>query len=417
MKGKLAQCFSAGAVCAAAIIFIAGCGGGSSNHGLTNRLYIQTNDPASGQNAVIAYRRNSATGALTQLGIYNTGGTGLYSTATLGPDDHDQEIVASPGRGFLFVANQGSNDISSFRINADGTLTLIGSPVSSGGTQPVALAVVGSRLYVANRGDVSTSSAGTVAGNYTGFTIGSGGSLSPIAGSTVTLTNNSSPSQLSVVLNGSVLFGNEFDFTDGAGLIDTLKVNSDGTLSIAGTASVDMTTYPSLTPLTLGLMPHPTQKILYTGLPVDGMVGAWTYDSAGTLTFAGPEQSSSLPAEPALCWIALDPHAKFMYTSSVGPDIVGVLSIDQSDATKVTRIQNYTIPDPDSGTSSPFDLEVASSGKFLYTLNNCNNGTSCTNPTIHVMAIASDGTVNQTSDMPVTVSGAPTFHATGMVVF
>ena len=47
----------------------------------------------------------------------------------LGPDDSDQELVASPDGRFLFAVNQGSNSISVFRIRPSGALELFGGSV------------------------------------------------------------------------------------------------------------------------------------------------------------------------------------------------------------------------------------------------------------------------------------------------
>lgn len=403
-------------LCALTLILTAGCGGSSNSTNTvdpTNVLYVQTNNPTAGENAVIAYKRDPSTGALTELGTYPTGGTGFYNTAPLGPKDHDGEIAATPNREFMFVVNQGSNDISSFKIKANGTLDLVaGTPVSSGGTQPISLAVVGNRLYVANRGD------GTSGASYSGFTIGSGGSLTPIPGSTITVAAAGSPSQITAALGGHQLFGNEFAFSTGNGQIDTLTINSDGSLTDSSTAMLDSMTYNP--PLTLGLLKHPKQKILYSGIPLAGVVGVWTYNNNGVLTFSGQEQASMVSPESAICWIAIDPKDRYLYTSSVGPDIVGVLSIDKSDPTKVTRIQDYAVPAPDAGSnaSSPFNIAVAPSGKFLYTLNDCVPGATCTyNGAVHVMAIASDGTVSQTSYTPITLTGVSSFHPIGLLVY
>src|SRR6478752_7649013 len=51
-------------------------------------VYVESNNPQSGENAVIAVRRNPSSGALRQVGSFATGGTGLgNATQGLGPDD------------------------------------------------------------------------------------------------------------------------------------------------------------------------------------------------------------------------------------------------------------------------------------------------------------------------------------------
>jgi hypothetical protein len=104
-------------------------------HGSLDVVYVATNNAAG--NAILAYHRNPATGALTELpdSPFPTGGTGFYNDdERLGPDDSDQEVVASDDRKYLYVANQGSDDISVFKIKRDGSLKLIpGAPFDSGG--------------------------------------------------------------------------------------------------------------------------------------------------------------------------------------------------------------------------------------------------------------------------------------------
>jgi len=63
---------------------------------LFTTVYTETNNPTSGQNAVLAFRRNPFDGSLHQIGSFATGGTGQGNpTEMLGPDDSDQEVVAT----------------------------------------------------------------------------------------------------------------------------------------------------------------------------------------------------------------------------------------------------------------------------------------------------------------------------------
>src|SRR6476646_1279689 len=106
-------------------------------------VYIESNNPAPNQNAVLAFRRNPATGALKEL----SGGPFLNGQGLLGPDDSDREVIASPDGRFLFAVNQGSNSIAVFRIHENGSLDLVdGHAFSSGGVQPVSLALSENRL-------------------------------------------------------------------------------------------------------------------------------------------------------------------------------------------------------------------------------------------------------------------------------
>ena len=89
------------------------------SHGLADGpsvVYIESNNPAPGQNAVLAFRRNPATGALKELagGPFLTGGTGfLNGQGLLGPDDSDREVIASPD-GRLLLGGGGPLDARNY---------------------------------------------------------------------------------------------------------------------------------------------------------------------------------------------------------------------------------------------------------------------------------------------------------------
>ena len=80
-------------------------------------------------------------------------------------------LQASIDRRFLLVADAGSGQVSVLRIRRDGSLREVeGSPVSSGGSMPVTIAVHNDLVFVGNGGTVS---------NYAGFRLGEGGQLQP----------------------------------------------------------------------------------------------------------------------------------------------------------------------------------------------------------------------------------------------
>src|SRR6516164_8764923 len=56
-------------------------------------VYVESNNPAPGQNTVIGFRRNPADGSLRPIGTFATGGTGqLNVPKRVGPDDGDQQV-------------------------------------------------------------------------------------------------------------------------------------------------------------------------------------------------------------------------------------------------------------------------------------------------------------------------------------
>src|SRR4029453_275940 len=117
------------------------------------QAYTSTNSPAG--NAVLVYDR-SVDGSLDAAGSFPTGGAG--TGAGLG---NQGGIALNVAGTRLAVVNAGSNDISLFRVNGDGSLSLA-DRISSGGTTPISVTIHQDLLYVVNAGG---------SGNIAGFNI------------------------------------------------------------------------------------------------------------------------------------------------------------------------------------------------------------------------------------------------------
>src|SRR4029077_4871052 len=105
-----------------------------------------------------------------------------------------------------------------------------GGPVSSGGVEPISIAVHDDLVYVANEGDKGSGTGS----NYTGFTLNGGGHLAPISGSTFSLPNTANPGDILFNSTGTNLVGVEVGTTDPSTfLIDSFTVGSDGRLTPA----------------------------------------------------------------------------------------------------------------------------------------------------------------------------------------
>ncbi|MGH3150906.1 MAG: hypothetical protein ACRDOB_09260, partial [Streptosporangiaceae bacterium] len=127
----------------------------------------------------------------------------------------------SDGR-YLLAVDAGSNQISVLRITANGVPVLVGHPVSSGGITPVSIAVSPFGLvYVANQGNGGS--------GYSGFRLHRDGSLTPIAGSTVTIPDGSGLGDVFFNAFGNHLFGTR----TGTSQIDSFVVLPGGRLLAA----------------------------------------------------------------------------------------------------------------------------------------------------------------------------------------
>ncbi len=109
-----------------------------------------------------------ATDLLPQKAPTASGGMGTGS-----PLGSQGALAISADHHWLFAVNAGSNSISSFKINPDGSLELT-STVNSEGEVPVSLTVHDNMLYVLNHGS----------DNIHGFWVSKDGMLSQIEGST-----------------------------------------------------------------------------------------------------------------------------------------------------------------------------------------------------------------------------------------
>src|SRR5881394_4169851 len=111
-------------------------GSASAASNVVGHVYV--NDNTAGANTIAAFDRH-ADGTLTPLhgSPFAAGGAG---TGT-GIGSQGALQITSDGK-YLLAVDAGSNQISALRINSDGELTQVGGgPVSSGGVEPVSIAV------------------------------------------------------------------------------------------------------------------------------------------------------------------------------------------------------------------------------------------------------------------------------------
>lgn len=131
--------------------------------------------------------------------------------------------------GNLFVSEVGASGaetdsaISSYSILANGTLSVVSQSVPTFGMANCWNAITpnGKSVYVSNAGS----------GNISGFSIGQGGTLKPIA-STILGTNPAGSANLDIAISadGTLLFS----LDSGTGAISIFSIQNDGTLNPAG---------------------------------------------------------------------------------------------------------------------------------------------------------------------------------------
>lgn len=196
-------------------IMLAGCGGEGQGGGTTpstpttptpptptppgptpsafvGAVYAGTNNFGDVGNYVVAFGRK-ADGMLVPIDMFATGGTGrgvprgATGPIRLNPLISEDSLLAVDDR-YLLVVNAGSNTISSLRINADFTLTLVDQE-PTGGTSPISIAEHDGVVYVANADEDGVfTGPPDQSGNISGLRLDHAtGQLSAIAGSSRSL--------------------------------------------------------------------------------------------------------------------------------------------------------------------------------------------------------------------------------------
>jgi len=175
-------------------------------------------------NKIVAFRR---AGDGTAAGTYPTGGTGdgfpdnSVNSVILGEESPTNHL--SHDHRFLFAANLGSSSILIFRYEAPAGLKLVGVE-SQEISHPTSIALRGNVLYVLNAQRINCDP-GTGA-NITGFRVGGDGTLTPIPGSTQSLSGMTPSGCAQIAFNpsGDVRTVTEVE----ANVIDSCTVDSAG---------------------------------------------------------------------------------------------------------------------------------------------------------------------------------------------
>jgi 6-phosphogluconolactonase len=180
--------------------------------------YTYLDGNTAGANTIEAFARH-ADGSQTPLagGSFAAGGAGTGAgLASQGA------IQATRDGRYLLAVDAGSNQISVLRITPGGVPVPVGRPVSSGGVQPVSIAVSRTGLvYVANSGAGGS--------GYSGFRLGLRGTLAPIPGSTVTVPDTAGLGDVFFNATGNRLIGTR----TGTSQIDSFVVLPGGHLFAA----------------------------------------------------------------------------------------------------------------------------------------------------------------------------------------
>ncbi len=330
--------------------------------------FVYTESNASTGNAVMAFSR-AENGALTPIGSFATHGTGTGSgLATQG------EVILAGGGQWLVAVNAGSNDISLFRVRADGRLDLT-DRVGAAGTDPVSLTAHGNILYVLDAGG---------AGNIAGFHLVNGhlahtaGSVRPLSGAAT------SPAEVAFSTDGRFLVVTE----RATNSLDTYRVNSAG---VAGAAVTTASSGPTPYGFAFDLRNHPI-----VSEAANSALSSYRLSSAGASVISASVPTGGIAA----CWVTVTPNGRWAFDTNAHGGTISSFAIHANGS--IVLVASVAA---NTGTGSgPLDLQASSDGRFLYVNESGSNA-------IGGYRIGAGGTL-------VALSGAPTLPvgASGLAV-
>jgi 6-phosphogluconolactonase len=277
---------------------------------IVGQAYV--NDNSTGTNTVAGFDRH-ADGSLTPIdgSPFSAGGvgsgTGLASQGAL--------QLSSDGR-FLLAVDAASNQISVLRIGFNGAPgpRPVGAPLSSGGVDPVSIAVSGDRVFVANAGAGAT--------NVTEFFLAPSGRLYPLPYATVALPPGAGPDDVLVDPTGQRLVVNLVNTST----IESFHVRSDGRL-VAAPGSPFAAQGPG--PFGSEFRPtNPSQLFVSNahGGAGNGTVSAFNVSVSGELTSIGGSPFADLQTAP--CWVEISHDGRFLFTVNTGSGEISSYTIN-----------------------------------------------------------------------------------------
>jgi len=323
-------------------------------------VYTLTNQVAG--NAVAVFAR-AGDGTLTPAGSFSTGGAGTG----VGLGSQGAVTLSNDGR-LLFAVNAGSNDVSVFRVNPEGLSLLSRTP--SGGTLPASVTVSRNVAYVLNTGG---------AGNISGFTVGSSGGLTPIAGSTKSLsTATAGPAEVSFSPDGRQLVVTE----KGTSLLDVYPVDKNG---VAG----ERTSYTSAGGTPFGFAFGPRNLLFVSEAAAPGSASSYALNDEGNLQVVS---GAALTHHGAPCWAVVTADGRFGYTGN-GSGSVSGFRIAPDGAIRLLGDGGAAVI-----SSGVNDIALSANSRYLYVLQT--GGAQA----IHAFRIQNDGSLRALGP----VGGLPT---------
>jgi 6-phosphogluconolactonase len=273
---------------------------------------------------------------------------------------------SSSGTGALYVSTQGDSLVSAYTIDlSTGLLNSVGTGVATG-SAPSAMLLVGNSLFIAN----------SASNNISTYTVNPNVSLT--AGSS-TLPTGMTPLAMATDSAGHFLFvaNQGLQIDPASGTISVFSIQSGSLTEVAGSPFRVAALSASSGPGPAALAATPDGKFLYVSNQFEGTVTGFSVDASGILTRLTPGATASVGTAPS--GMAITPDGGFLYVSNSGSSNVSAFAICNQ---VVTSCGIPTSPDgaltsvagsPFSAGLGPTSILVTPSGKFLFVVDRQSN--------------------------------------------
>ncbi|MEO6168109.1 MAG: beta-propeller fold lactonase family protein [Chitinophagales bacterium] len=301
-------------------------------------VYTESNDSV--QNEILIFIQEPS-GSLTPMGTVASGGAG--TGAGLGSQG---AVILDNTHNWLYAVNAGSNSISSFKVESDGSL-MLAHTADSEGESPISLTVNESVLYVVNAGS----------DNIAGFSISAGGMLTHIDGSHQQLsTSEAGPAQVSFSPNGNYLYVTE----KATSMITKFAVDGNGVAS-PGSSS------PSVGETPFGFEFVRDQIMIVSnaagGAEGAGSATAYSGINSGNLSDINGAVANN---EGAPCWVATTQYGRFVYVTNTASNSISSYYIGMGGSL-------HLAVSPIASGAGPIDIVVSGNNYYAYTLNSADH--------------------------------------------
>ena len=314
--------------------------------------HVYVNDNTAVTNTIGGFDQH-ADGSLTAIpgSPFAAGGAGTGTVV-----GSQGAIQATTDGNWVLAVDAGSHQISVLAVGSDGTLTPApGSPVSSGGIEPISIAVHGDLVYVANEGN------GTTGSNYTGFTLADDGRLTALADSTVSLPATALPGDILFNGTGKNLIGVEVGTTDPSTfLIDSFMVRADGRLTPAAGSPFPAEAAGPFGSEFSPTDPHHVYVSNAHGGAGNGSVSAFSVNpNAKVKSITG---SPIADGQTAPCWVEITHDGRYLFAVNTGSTTISSYRILANGSLALIGSTPFN-----SGAGiRPFDARLDVAGDHLY---------------------------------------------------